>query len=97
MLELSAAVIAFDQLFDLSARRNDDVDVFPEREPKILRGAQVKRIDQRNAERVVVRRQREVRDEAAPGPRESAAGFPAESRSGESKRIRCPSVSAIDW
>ena len=39
------AVILLDPLFDLLGRRNDDVDVFAEREAKIFRRAQIERID----------------------------------------------------
>ena len=45
-----AAVILLDQVFDLIRRRNDDVDIFPEREAKVLRGVKIKRINERDAQ-----------------------------------------------
>ena len=39
-----------DQVFDLIRRRNDDVDVFTEREAKIFRGVKIEWINERNAQ-----------------------------------------------
>ena len=72
MLEVSVAVVAFDPLFDLLGRRNDDVDVFAEREAEIFRRAQIERIDQRDCECVV----RQADRQSAMQPREPAGNQP---------------------
>src|ERR1043166_7855317 len=43
------AVILLDQLFDLFGRRNHYLDVFTERETKVVRSMEIKRIDQRDS------------------------------------------------
>ena len=44
------AVMLLDQVFDLIRRRNDDVDIFPEREAKIFGGVKIERINERDAQ-----------------------------------------------
>ena len=40
----------FDQVFDLTGGRNDDVDVFTQRKAKILRSVEIERINERDSQ-----------------------------------------------
>ena len=88
-------VIAFDSILDLLRRRNDDVDVFAEREAQIFRGAQIERIDQRDCENVFAKRRSAEHDAGGRDRSESIVEFPAAiSRSARSTNS-VPSASAI--
>ncbi len=42
----------FDPIFDLFGRRDHNIDIFAQGKAKVLRGAEIERIDQRDAEGV---------------------------------------------
>ena len=65
------AVVALDPIFDLLGRRDDDMDVFAEREAEIFRRAQIERIDQRDARARCPRRRSAARDGGGRDRRES--------------------------
>ena len=78
------AVVAFDPIFDLFGRRDDDVDVFAEREAEIFRRAQIERIDQRDPQSVVGKADRQRAMQAGPGP----LGINRQNSGGISRSVR---------
>ncbi len=83
------AVVELDPVFHLPGRCNDHVNVFPQREPEVFRGAQIQRIKQRDADGVVVNGNRQRLMKPGEAARESDARFPARFRPRPDRRNLC--------
>src|SRR6185503_6781751 len=69
------AVVTLEALFHLLRRRYQNSHIFPEREPQILRRAQIERIDENDTDQVVAQSDRQRALEAREASRNRATDF----------------------